>query len=71
MAQTIEMLTKTIEEKDMQIASLLSKLEERHGGEMSKSAPHLEKDSRQEYTSDGNEQSKPDSTSVASNNSKT
>ena len=31
LAWEIEMLTKTIEEKDMQIASLMSKLEERHG----------------------------------------
>ena len=33
MAQAIEKLTKTIEEKDMQIASLVSKLEAKHGEE--------------------------------------
>lgn len=31
MGQAVEILTKTIEEKDMQMASFLSKLEERHG----------------------------------------
>lgn len=50
----------------MQIALLVSKLEERHSGESSKCAPHLEQEACQEFTFDGKNQSKPDSVSVAS-----
>lgn len=43
---------KTIEEKDMQIKSLMSKLNEIHGGESSSGSPYLRKEARQEFTSD-------------------
>lgn len=50
MAQAIEKLTKTIEEKDMQITLLISKLEERHARKSSEDAPYMEKEASQEFT---------------------
>ncbi|KAH7859842.1 hypothetical protein Vadar_006138 [Vaccinium darrowii] len=41
MARAIEKLTKTVEEKDLQIASLMNKLEAQNVGDTSQSASHL------------------------------